>query len=105
MKLWSFNLYTVPSILSDSMSMPKKVQTGHLCRQWLESVPRPGLQCITFAFVPGHAGIKSNERADSLARKATYVDGRAMGCNIVNDISDFCRNVFSGSDLNFTSVT
>lgn len=39
---------------------------------------RPGLQSVTFKFMPMHAGIGGNERADRLASHATAVGGRGM---------------------------
>jgi hypothetical protein len=33
---------------------------------------------VSFIFVPGHAGVRGNERADRLARTAAISDGRAM---------------------------
>lgn len=53
------------------MKKLRKVQTGCVGRQCLESVGRPRLRYVTFIFVPGHAGIKDNERADNLASKIT----------------------------------
>lgn len=65
------NSITHVYILSVSMKKLRKVQTGCVGRQCLESVGRPRLRYVTFIFVPGHAGIKDNERADNLASKIT----------------------------------
>lgn len=54
------------------------VQLGCVCRQWMESLLRSRLQCVTFVFVLGHAGIRGDERGGSLASKATVVDSRTM---------------------------
>lgn len=42
------------------------------------SVDRSRLQCLTFIFMHGHAGIKGNERSDSVASTALMADGQAM---------------------------
>lgn len=65
-------------ILIDLMSMLWKVETGCVHRQLMEPVSRSRLQHVAFIFMPGHAEIKGNERSDSLTRKFTIADGRAM---------------------------
>jgi len=65
-------------VLSDSMSMLRKVQTGCVRREWLESVSRSELQSVTFIFVPGHSRVRGNERADKLASLSIIAEGRAM---------------------------
>src|SRR5579871_592020 len=65
-------------ILSDSMSMISKVRTGWVRGQWLESVRKSSVKAITFIFVPGHAGVVGNERADDLASVAAVGGGKAM---------------------------
>lgn len=60
------------------MCMPMKVQSGCVHKQLLESIRSLRLQCVTFIFVPGHVGVKGNDRANGLARNAPVVKGRAI---------------------------
>jgi ribonuclease HI len=52
--------------LSDAMSMLRKIKTGFIRREWLETIERSNLTAVCFIFVPGHAGGKGNERTDRL---------------------------------------
>jgi ribonuclease HI len=70
--------YTHACILSDSMSMIRRVEAGSVRRQWLESLQRSTICRVTFLFVPGHAGVEGNEKADRLAGSATVADGQPM---------------------------
>lgn len=58
-------------ILSNLMSMFRKVKTDCVHRQWLMSACRSRLQCVNLIFMPGHAEIKGNKRADSLVTNKT----------------------------------
>lgn len=49
-------------------------------RQWLESFHRSKIRSVTFIFVPGHASVRANERADRLARFVTIDDGQPIDC-------------------------
>jgi len=81
--------YVTVCVLSDSMSMIRKVQTGMLCRQWMESMQESKICSTTFIFVPGHARIQDNERADKLACVATISEGQPMDrAEIINSIRD-----------------
>lgn len=92
--------------LSDSMSMLRKIQTGWIREQWLQSVIRSGLQRVTFIFVPGHAGVSGNERADRLASCAPIASGRAMDrADILNAIREKGRTEDSQNDEDSTSVS
>jgi hypothetical protein len=55
---------------------------------------------VTFIFVPGHAGVSRNERADWLASLATIADGQPMDhTDIVNALGEICRGEdFEGSE-------
>jgi len=87
-------------ILSDSMCMLRKVQTGCVRGQWLESVQRSMLQKVTFIFVPGHVGVRGNEGADRLAGTAIIFGGRAMDrVDILNAVTEKGRTLESGSHL------
>ena len=78
-------------ILSDSMSMIRKVESGMVRRNWVEALVQTGIKEITFIFVPGHAGVSGNERADRLAGMATVSEGAAMDRN---DILNALRESF-----------
>jgi hypothetical protein len=56
-------------ILTDSLSLVSKLQSGQVKKVWL-----PVLDTISarteIMYIPGHAGIRFNERADKLARAA-----------------------------------
>ena len=56
--------YSRVFILSDSMSMIRKVESGMVRRNWVEVLVQTMIREITFIFVPGHAGVRGNERAD-----------------------------------------
>lgn len=44
---------------------------------------------VTFIFIPGHVGIKGNERTDKLTNIVAVIGGRAMECvDILNAIWD-----------------
>lgn len=58
---------------------------------------RQRLQCVTFIFMPRHAGIKSKDRADSPARSASVVNRKAVDCvHILKAIRDTCRDECPG---------
>jgi hypothetical protein len=55
----------------------------------VESLRKSGLTKLVFMFVPGHAGVKGNERADRLAETAIVGDGQAMDrADILNAIRE-----------------
>src|SRR5579871_4129296 len=58
--------YVRTCILSDSMSMIRRIEAGRLRKQWVQSLGKSTLKQITFIFVPGYAGVEGNERADFL---------------------------------------
>jgi ribonuclease HI len=60
------------------MSVLRKIENGWFRRQWLESLARSKLTKFGFIFVPGHAGVRENERADYLAGTAIMESGRSM---------------------------
>ena len=84
--------YTHACVLSDSLSMIRKIQTGQVRRSWLESIGRSRVIRVTFIFVPGHVGVCGNERADKLAGLATVSEGLPMDrADILNNIRDIGR--------------
>ena len=44
-------------ILSDSMSMIRKVQVGLIHEQWIEALRKASLKVATFIFMLGHVGV------------------------------------------------
>jgi ribonuclease HI len=44
--------------LSDSMSMPRKIEAGWRCREWLESSRQSILEHTIFIFIPSHGNGK-----------------------------------------------
>ena len=84
--------YAHACILSDSMSMLRKVEAGKVRRKWVDLLMQSKTQKIVFIFVPGHAGVKGNERADKLAGMATLSEGVSMDrADIINALSDSAR--------------
>ena len=74
------------------MSMLRKIESGLLRRQWVESLRKSVLTRLVFIFVPGHTGVRGNERADRLAESAIVGDGQAMDrADILNVIRDARR--------------
>jgi ribonuclease HI len=57
------------------MSMLRKIKTRRIRREWLEAIERSNLTAVCFIFVPGHAGVKGNERVDRLADMAVEQGG------------------------------
>ena len=81
-------------ILSDSMNMLRKIQAGSIRQQWLKSLQEGQIRHLTFIFVPGHAGVKGNERADQLAGSANIDEGHALDrADIINAIREAGRKV------------
>jgi ribonuclease HI len=70
--------FTNVCILSDSMSMLRKIEAGWRRLEWWKSLRLSNLFCIFVIFIPGHAGVRGNERADRLAGTAVISDVRAM---------------------------
>jgi ribonuclease HI len=70
--------YTNICIPSDSMSMHRQIEARWTRRELLESLRRSNLVCIFVIFVPFHAGVRGNERADRLVGTAVISYGSAM---------------------------
>jgi hypothetical protein len=61
-------------------------------REWLEVIEIYSLTAVCFIFVPGHADVKGNERADRLADMAVEQGGTAMDrTEILNVLRDSYR--------------
>ena len=92
--------FTDVCFLSDSMSMLRKIENGWFRRQWSESLARSKLTKIGFIFVPGHAGVRGNERADFLAGPAIMESGRSMDrSDILRAIKEAGRENDSSKDI------
>jgi glyoxylase-like metal-dependent hydrolase (beta-lactamase superfamily II) len=88
------------------MSMFRKIENGWFLKQWLESLRRSKLTKICLIFVPGHAGVKGNERADRLAGKATMESGQSMDrSDILHAIKEASRENDSPKDIESVSLT
>jgi ribonuclease HI len=71
-------------IVSDSQSMIRKVESGWLRYEWMESIRASDLKCLVWIYCPGHAGVQGNERADRLASGAPVIGSLDM------DKGDIC---------------
>lgn len=58
--------------------VPKLLTSTALRDSRIESVCMLSRRYVTFIFVPGHAGVRDNERAECLASKSTLVDEKTM---------------------------
>ena len=88
------------------MSMLRKIETGWARRHWIESLGRSKLTKISFIFVPGHAGVRGNERADRLAGMAAVQSGRAMDqADIINSLRERGRVHDSRNSGESTTLT
>ena len=96
--------FTHICMLSDSMSMIQKIKAGYVRRQWMQVIRNSSIQKLTFIFVPGHAGVKSNERADALAGNAAIENGSSMDrSDIINALRDNIRSEdFNNEDKGFS---
>ena len=61
-------------------------------RQWIESLHMSKVRGITFIFVPSHARVNGNERADRLAGSAAVVVGRPVDrTDLINAVREMGR--------------
>ena len=57
-------------ILTDSLNLLQKVESGMGCPVWHTAMHSRWLQRLLWIYCPGHAGVSGNERADRLASTA-----------------------------------
>ena len=66
-------------ILTDSMNLLQKIQTGYSNPEWQSSMTQSHLRSLLWVYCPGHAGVKGNERADKLAGRAKVTGSMKLG--------------------------
>ena len=66
-------------ILTDSMNLLQKVESGMGCPDWHTAMHSLRLQRLLWIYCPGHAGVSGNERADGLASTADITSGLQLG--------------------------
>ena len=66
-------------ILTDSMNLLQKVESGMGCPDWHTAMHSLQLQRLLWIYRPGHAGVSGNERADRLASAADITSGLQLG--------------------------
>ena len=66
-------------ILTDSMNLLQKVESGMGCPDWHTAMHCLRLQRLLWIYCPGHAGVSGNERADRLASTADITSGLQLG--------------------------
>ena len=77
-------------ILTDSLSLVSKLQRGRMKKEWFQFLKRIKGQTEVI-YIPGHAGIRFNERADKLAGSATaFGDLEMTASDVVDAIARNC---------------
>ena len=66
-------------ILTDSMNLLQKVESGMGCPDWHTAMHSLRLQRLLWIYCPGHVGVSGNERADRLASTADITSGLQLG--------------------------
>ena len=67
------------AILTASMNLLQKVESGMGCPDWHTAIRSLWLQRLLWIYSPGHAGISGNERADRLASTADVTSDLQLG--------------------------
>ena len=75
----SFCMVAHAIILTDSMNLLQKVESGMGCPDWHTAMHSLQLQRLLWIYCPGHAGVSGNERADRLASTANITPGLQLG--------------------------
>ena len=66
-------------ILTDSVKLLQKVESGMGYPDWFTAMNSLRLQRFLWIYCPGHAGVSGNERADRLASTADITSGLQLG--------------------------
>ena len=66
-------------ILTDSVNILQKVESGMGCPDWHLAMHSLRLQRLLWIYCPGHAGVSGNEHADRLASTADNTSGLQLG--------------------------
>ena len=66
-------------ILTHSMNLLQKVESGTGCRDWHTAMHSLRLQRLLWIYCPGHAGVSGNERTDKLASTTDIASGLQLG--------------------------
>ena len=66
-------------ILTDSMNLLQKVESGMGCLNWHTAMHSLRLQRLLWIYCPGHSGVSGNEHADRLASTADITFGLYLG--------------------------
>ena len=66
-------------ILTDSMNLLQKGESGMGCLDWHTAMHSLWLQRLLWIYCPGHAGVSRNERSDRLASTADITSGLQLG--------------------------
>ena len=94
------------AIVTDSLSVLRKIETGKLRSEWLKSIAATAVHTLTWIFCPGHAGVQGNEVADSLAGAAeTEFDMKEDRGDILRKLSDQLKEREENEWLDNASIT
>ena len=66
-------------ILTDSVNLLLKLESGMGCPDWHTAMHSLWLQRLLWIYCPGHAGVCGNERAERLASTADMTSGLQLG--------------------------
>ena len=66
-------------ILTDSMNLLQKIESGMGCPDWHTEMHSLRLQRLLWIYCPGHAGVSGNGQADRLASTADITSGLQLG--------------------------
>lgn len=75
--------YTHVGILSDSLSMIRKIGKSTVRRQWFEFLERSRTCKVTFFFTPEKKGVQGNERADRSADWTVIKKEQPIDCAVI----------------------